>query len=735
MIKLWKFFPVLISLAVCLGLLLVPAAMGVSAAEPASGKVGFRMPAEVKVAKGATFEVNVTIYNPHGVNMCIGVAAIRWDVASLLTVNDITLGDWPVEVYRWIGVGEFEYDAGCIPVDKIRNTTIVHCTVNFTANATTEGTTTVRFVTDAGEWGDIPSEVYDDSPQPQNVLDWAAVQNMTVIIGTPKLTVDVSPAGKGDVKVAEVIPSAYPNITNWNWDEVVNLEAVNSVPGYTFDHWSGDLSGSATPTSINMDANKTVTANFLINQYNLTIDSTAGGSVTTPGEAIFGPYDYGMVVNLTATPDADYSFVNWSGDVGTIADVNSATTSITMYGDYCIMAHFGPHDFSAVPASLNFTANVGENPPGQMLELCNTGNGTLNWSLTDNAGWLSETPTSGSLSEAECEDITVSVNTSGMEVGLYSANITITGSANVIIPVTLEIKASIDVMRNLPDVVERGETFNVTVNFTAPADEFNAISLTDLAPDGWNVTVDEVWCTPNAYAVLATGSRAEIAWYGPYDKGTNFIGKYKVTVPDDAPAGIHTFNGFLGYFIGGSDQFFENVTGDSETEVIVPTLAGHVSFYRTAGPGDPTWETPLVVEFFDNSTKAPMGWSPRYATTDAYGNFTVADVEIGTYDIGIKNCTTLSKMVYGKAFTAGNTTEVNFGTLLEADCDDNDKTDGSDYAKVLNNYNVRKIADPTFWATNELWKADYTRDDKIDGSDYASMLNNYGERGDKYDER
>jgi hypothetical protein len=303
-----------------------------------------------------------------------------------------------------------------------------------------------------------------------------------------------------------------------------------------------------------------------------------------------------------------------------------------------------------------------------------------------------------------------------------------------VMPLHIALAQEANPTRALPDTVERGETFNVTVTFTAPEDEFNAIGLSDFCPDGWNVTVDEAWCTPNADAVLATDNKAEIVWYGEpgvgFGKYTPFSALYRVTVPDDAPAGIHTFYGFLEYYLAAEGPYHENITGDSETEVIVPTMEGHVSFFRAAGPGDPTWETPLVVEFFNNSTKAPMGWSPRYATTDAYGNFIIADVEIGTYDIGIKNYTTLSKMIYGKAFTAGNTTEVNFGTLIEADCDDNDWTDSSDYAKVLNNYGELEMADPTFWATNELWKADFNRNDIIGAGDYASVLNNYGEFGD-----
>jgi len=71
----------------------------------------------------------------------------------------------------------------------------------------------------------------------------------------------------------------------------------------------------------------------------LTITSTAGGTVTTPGVGTY-TYDAGAVVKLAATPNAGYRFVNWTGDVGTIANVNAATTTITMNGDYSITANF-----------------------------------------------------------------------------------------------------------------------------------------------------------------------------------------------------------------------------------------------------------------------------------------------------------------------------------------------------------------------------------------------------------
>jgi len=77
-------------------------------------------------------------------------------------------------------------------------------------------------------------------------------------------------------------------------------------------------------------------------RHSLSISSTEGGSVTEPGEGTFPLYSEGRVVDLVATPDAGYHFVEWTGNVDTIADVEDATTTITMYGTYVITADFAP---------------------------------------------------------------------------------------------------------------------------------------------------------------------------------------------------------------------------------------------------------------------------------------------------------------------------------------------------------------------------------------------------------
>ena len=121
---------------------------------------------------------------------------------------------------------------------------------------------------------------------------------------------------------------------------VVTIVAV-ADECYEFVNWTGATvadPNSAT-TTITMDEAKSVTANFALLSYDLTADSTDGGEVTSPGEGTF-PYDCGMVVDLVAEAEEGYRFVEWTGDVGTIADIDAAETTITMNGAYTITANF-----------------------------------------------------------------------------------------------------------------------------------------------------------------------------------------------------------------------------------------------------------------------------------------------------------------------------------------------------------------------------------------------------------
>ena len=138
---------------------------------------------------------------------------------------------------------------------------------------------------------------------------------------------------------------AVPGEGTFTYEEgmVINLITV-AEEGYQFLNWTGDVGTiadiNAAATTITINSNYSITANFEeVLKYDLTIASTEGGSVTTPGEGTF-TYDSGTVVDLVATPDKGYQFVSWTGDVGTVADGHSVSTTIAIHEHYAITANF-----------------------------------------------------------------------------------------------------------------------------------------------------------------------------------------------------------------------------------------------------------------------------------------------------------------------------------------------------------------------------------------------------------
>jgi len=76
-------------------------------------------------------------------------------------------------------------------------------------------------------------------------------------------------------------------------------------------------------------------------QYLLTISSTTGGSVNTPGEGVFDYYAL-TVVDLLAEAEAGYQFAKWTAPAGTFGDTGAAETTFTMPAqNVAVTAHFG----------------------------------------------------------------------------------------------------------------------------------------------------------------------------------------------------------------------------------------------------------------------------------------------------------------------------------------------------------------------------------------------------------
>lgn len=167
-------------------------------------------------------------------------------------------------------------------------------------------------------------------------------------------------------------------------------------------------------------------------------NSTSGGTADGKNnvESVFLPA--GTSGNYTVTVKA----TNIAGDgVPGNADTTDQDFALLIYNANGSVATNPTIGVS--PSSLSFTATAGgSNPANQTISITNTGGGTLNWSQTDNASWLTVTPASGTAPST----LTASVNISGLTAGTYNGTITVsaTGATNtpVSIPVILTVNSS-----------------------------------------------------------------------------------------------------------------------------------------------------------------------------------------------------------------------------------------------------------------------------------------------------
>ena len=119
---------------------------------------------------------------------------------------------------------------------------------------------------------------------------------------------------------------------------VVSIKAIPTV-GCCFVNWTGD--GIADPgdqnTTITVDGNKTVTANFVdVDTLTMIVNPLEGGrTVPAVGDTIVAK---GSVVPIKAMAEEGYRFLNWSGSG--ISDVGSWNTTITVDGSRTATALF-----------------------------------------------------------------------------------------------------------------------------------------------------------------------------------------------------------------------------------------------------------------------------------------------------------------------------------------------------------------------------------------------------------
>jgi uncharacterized repeat protein (TIGR02543 family) len=141
-----------------------------------------------------------------------------------------------------------------------------------------------------------------------------------------------------------------------------SVVTVTSVPasGYTFTGWGGDLTGTANPTTITMNANKSIAANTTaVAPVYYTLSETSPNGTVSFSPA--GPtYTAGTVVTVTSLPVSGYVFTGWGGDLSGTS--NPAT--ITMNANKSITANTIASGGEALPWLVNFELPNGTTSQG-----------------------------------------------------------------------------------------------------------------------------------------------------------------------------------------------------------------------------------------------------------------------------------------------------------------------------------------------------------------------------------
>jgi hypothetical protein len=106
-------------------------------------------------------------------------------------------------------------------------------------------------------------------------------------------------------------------------------------------------------------------------------------------------------------------------------------------------------DIDVTPASFNVTVASGFSRLRRLI-ISNVGSAPLTYSITDDAAWLSESPTSGTVNPSRSDSIQVTFDATSLPPDTYSATITVSSNdpdePEVLVPVTLVVLQQIDLV-------------------------------------------------------------------------------------------------------------------------------------------------------------------------------------------------------------------------------------------------------------------------------------------------
>lgn len=176
------------------------------------------------------------------------------------------------------------------------------------------------------------------------IVSMTEARSVTAIFSIKSYTLSVSRSGNGAGAISSTpggISCGSTCSASFNHGTVVSLGQTPDASSI-FSGWSGACSGTGA-CNVTMDQARSVTANFTLKTYQLSVGVSGNGTVTSTPAGISCPgacsagFDHGTMVTLSQSPNIDSNFTGWSGAcTGTGACTVSMTQARNVTANFAI---------------------------------------------------------------------------------------------------------------------------------------------------------------------------------------------------------------------------------------------------------------------------------------------------------------------------------------------------------------------------------------------------------------
>lgn len=242
---------------------------------------------------------------------------------------------------------------------------------------------------------------------------------------------------------------------------------------------------------------------------------TAGGNITISGNN-FGSLCSGCKVVATpagSSTGQNLQIASW-GNTSITAALPSSMTGLQTLSVIAaggtdsiaiIAASANAATIALSPASLTFSYTTGGSAPAaQSVQVTNTGGGSLAWTATASASWLSVTPASGTApSTLSISIVPANLSATG---GTYNGSIQISSSGATNTPLAIAVSLTVTVPAPVLSVSPASLSFSFTNGGSVPAAQNVSIANTGGGTFTWTASSSVYWLTVSPSSGSAPGT-------------------------------------------------------------------------------------------------------------------------------------------------------------------------------------------------------------------------------------